>query len=80
MSDTMKCPFREKDGEYCDCYGKACMAYYEFPSSVCSPDSEPMKMCRKIMSQYLPNFIQTQYPTFNPYSNYNFYSQGISKT
>lgn len=55
MADTMKCPFREKDGEYCDCYGKACMAYYEVPFVGCSTDSEPMKLCRKIMSQYPSN-------------------------
>lgn len=26
----MKCPFRQKDGEFCDCYGAACMAYFEY--------------------------------------------------
>lgn len=66
MADTMKCPFREKDGEYCDCYGKACMAYYEVQSSVCSLDAEPMKMCRKIMSQYKSNA-----PIYIPQSPYS---------
>lgn len=66
MSDTMKCPFREKDGEYCDCYGKSCMAYYEVPFVGCSTDSEPMKLCQKIMPQYPfnanPYIPQPPYP------------------
>lgn len=53
MPDVMKCPFREVNGEYCDCYGKNCMAYYEMPTIVCTTeDSKNMPMCRKIMSQY----------------------------
>lgn len=33
MPENMKCPFRKNaDGEFCDCYGKFCMAYYEYQS------------------------------------------------
>lgn len=30
MHENMKCPFRQKDGEFCECYGKSCMAYCEY--------------------------------------------------
>lgn len=53
MPDTMKCPFREKNGEFADCYGKACMCYYEVLKGVCS--DEMMPMCRRIMAQYSSN-------------------------
>lgn len=29
--NTMRCPFRmDKDGNFCECYGKDCMAYFEY--------------------------------------------------
>lgn len=31
MEREKKCPFRkDKDGEYLECYGSECMAYYEY--------------------------------------------------
>lgn len=30
-NNVMRCPFRtDKDGDFCECYGKECMAYYEY--------------------------------------------------
>lgn len=36
MDDTnkkLRCPFRTECGEFAECYGKACMAYFEFDSA-----------------------------------------------
>lgn len=54
MPKTMKCPFLEKDGEYSDCYGKSCMAYYEIKTVDLENRnvSEIVPMCRKIMALY----------------------------
>lgn len=68
MRETMKCPFRMgDDGEFCDCYGKACMAYYEVPYMGCAADDMPNStpMCRKIFQPY-----PVQYPTFNPFQQF----------
>lgn len=49
--NTMRCPFRtDKDGEFCECYGKACMAYYEYegfqyPSDGRCSTSKPILTC-----------------------------------
>lgn len=50
----MKCPFREKDGEFADCYGKTCMLYFEMQTvSFEYPDNkEAIPMCRKIEAKY----------------------------
>lgn len=48
MPEPMKCPFREKDGEFGDCIGKACMAYCEF-ENVPHIESEPDKPREKII-------------------------------
>lgn len=35
--NTMRCPFRtDKNGDFCECYGKDCMAYYEYAPLFCS--------------------------------------------
>lgn len=54
--NTMRCPFRtDKDGNFRECYGKACMAYYEYegfgwPSDVRCSSSKPIlaRICRRI--------------------------------
>lgn len=49
--NTMRCPFRtDKDGNFCECYGKACMAYYEyepfhFPGSETTAVEKPPITC-----------------------------------
>lgn len=56
MPEPMKCPYREKDGEFCDCYGAACMAYCEYvppPLPVrqvcaCAEEQKPIRICRRI--------------------------------
>lgn len=63
---AMKCPFREKDGEFCDCYGKSCMSYYEAPFFGCGGTSA-IPMCRKIIQT--PQ--QPKYPVYNPYPQFN---------
>ncbi|MCX4371946.1 MAG: hypothetical protein OSJ58_08950 [Dysosmobacter sp.] len=36
--NTMLCPFRVNgNGNFCECYGKGCMAYYEYQSFVPDP-------------------------------------------
>ena len=33
--NTMRCPFRvNENGNFCKCYGKSCMAYYEYQGFV----------------------------------------------
>lgn len=58
MPEPMKCPYREKDGEFCDCYGPACMAYYEYvptpltygQTNTCVTDQTPVPMCKKMLA------------------------------
>lgn len=54
--DTMRCPYRiTKDGEFAECYGRSCMAYYEYeaPQYNCSRntinETKTYYMCRKMM-------------------------------
>lgn len=54
----MKCPFRQKDGEFCDCYGKTCMAYSEYTSlpvtfgqtNFIATLETPMHMCKRMFA------------------------------
>lgn len=68
MADIMKRPFRSKDGEFCDCYGEKCMAYYEIPG-IGFTDNKPkaIPMCREIMAKYQTSAEYTVQP---PYQNF----------
>lgn len=60
-SGTMKCPFRQKDGDFLPCYGAACMAYFEYtPAPIAFGQTNsvlagqtPVPMCRKMLA-YVP--------------------------
>lgn len=50
--NTMKCPFRvDEHGEFRDCYGKDCMAYYEF-ECLTYPDSNITSFSRPVKCVY----------------------------
>jgi len=56
--NTMRCPFRtDKDGTFCECYGKDCMAYYEYSPlyfSMCEiaePEKQPVTCICKRLAQ-----------------------------
>lgn len=58
---NMKCPFRQCNGEFLDCYGPACMAYYEYApppvafgqTNSCMTGQTPVSMCKKMLA-YAP--------------------------
>lgn len=64
QTQTMKCPFRQDEhGEFCDCYGQACMAYYVYtpiPVTVGQgcymvKEQPPMQVCRR-MASFAPSY------------------------
>lgn len=47
--DTLKCPFRQKDGEFCDCYKEKCMAYFNMSVYALHPEKAPETHgCKKL--------------------------------
>lgn len=57
----MRCPFRvTKYGEFAECYGQSCMAYFEYEMSQynCSEntfaETKTYHMCRKMMHNIPP--------------------------
>lgn len=65
--NTMKCPFRQDEhGEFGECYGKRCMAYYEhIPIQYgCATENEtnPVPLCRKMNPLIPPPQYQAPVP------------------
>lgn len=55
----MKCPFRQDEqGEFLDCYGADCMAYYEYtPAPITlgqttslATNTKPIPVCRRMLA------------------------------
>lgn len=67
-SKIMRCPFRKgENGEFAECYGEGCMAYFSVPFYGCGtdgPSSSPM--CRKLIAQSPP----MQIPQFTSYQQF----------
>lgn len=56
VTSVMRCPFRtDKDGNFCECYGKDCMAYCEYEEfhwlsdGRCSVETPALtRICRRL--------------------------------
>lgn len=66
--NTMKCPFRQDEhGEFEECYGKRCMAYYEITtlnSCQAGNSTNSFRMCRRI-TPTLQQYPSTTYLSGN---------------
>lgn len=66
---TKYCPFRCKDGEFAQCYGVACMAYYEYDRPIIDPNAgftkiekyDKIPCCHKISIPVNYNYVPMNY-------------------